>query len=477
MNLLQTLKQLRDDIKTWATNNFNALNAKIDEKTIPIDNELDLTSTNPVQNKVVASAINNIPKFSGDYNDLINTPNITDDESGNMVIADESGNIIFKADANGIHTTSLTLNGENAATKSYVDEAIADIDISGVDLTGYATEQWVENKNYLTEHQDISGKSDVGHKHVIADITDAPDYATKKYVDDAVDSIEIPEVDFTGYATETYVDNKVADLVSSAPEALNTLGELATALENHEDAYDALLETVGGKATKQELEDMKSELSESIVSETDEFHIVDEDGNIVASIDANGIATTTVTAQSIVVNGDNVEEHIDNTNIHVTAAEKESWNKKSNFSGSYNDLTDKPVPTDLSNYYTKTEVDTAIENVDVDLTGYATEEYVTTAIENIDFPETDLGNYYTKTETDTVIESAKEELSESIVSESEEWHIVDNNGNIVATIDASGISTTTVAAQNITINGLDIEELIQARVQTYIDQAILGGEW
>ena len=29
------------------------------------------------------------------------------------------------------------------------------------DLTGYATEQWVENKGYLTEHQDISGKVDV----------------------------------------------------------------------------------------------------------------------------------------------------------------------------------------------------------------------------------------------------------------------------------------------------------------------------
>ena len=477
MNILQTLQQLRDDLKFWVTNNLNALNAKIDEKTIPIDNELDSNSTNPVQNKVVASAINNIPKFSGDYSDLINAPNITDDESGNMVITDESGNIIFKADADGVHTTSLSLNGENAATESYVDEVIANIDISAVDLTGYATEQWVENKNYLTEHQDISGKSDVGHKHVIADITDVPDYVTKEYVDNAVDSIEIPEVDFTGYATETYVDNKVADLVNSAPEALNTLGELATALENHEDAYDALLETVGSKATTEDLENFKAEISESIVSETDEFHIVDEAGNIVASIDTSGVATTTVTAQSIIVNGDNVEEHIDNTEIHVTAAEKEVWNKKSNFSGSYNDLTDKPASTDLSNYYTKTEVDEAIDNVDVDLTGYATEEYVTNAINGIDIPETDLSGYYTKTETDTAIESAKEELSESIVSESEEWHIVDNNGNIVVTIDVSGISTTTVAAQNITVNGLDIEELIQARVQAYIDQAILGGEW
>lgn len=30
-----------------------------------------------------------------------------------------------------------------------------------VDLTGYATEKWVEDKGYLTEHQDISGKVNV----------------------------------------------------------------------------------------------------------------------------------------------------------------------------------------------------------------------------------------------------------------------------------------------------------------------------
>ena len=51
------------------------------------------------------------------------------------------------------------------------------------------------------------------------------------------------------FATNASVDTKISNLVNSAPEALNTLGELATAIEEHEDAYDALLETVGGKAS------------------------------------------------------------------------------------------------------------------------------------------------------------------------------------------------------------------------------------
>lgn len=52
-------------------------------------------------------------------------------------------------------------------------------------------------------------------------------------------------------SAKAYTDTAVANLVDSAPEALNTLGELATALSEHEDAYDALLETVGGKVNKE----------------------------------------------------------------------------------------------------------------------------------------------------------------------------------------------------------------------------------
>lgn len=188
MDILDTLKQLRDDIKLWATNNFNALNAKIDEKTIPIDSELNSTSTNPVQNKAITNAINNIPRFSGSYNDLTDAPNIAEDDSGNMVIADESGNIIFKADADGIHITAVSLNGEAAATEKYVEDAIA--------------------------------------------------------------NINIPEVDFTGYATETYVNNKVADLVNSAPEALNTLNELASALGDDPNFATTVAAEIGKKVDK-----------------------------------------------------------------------------------------------------------------------------------------------------------------------------------------------------------------------------------
>lgn len=49
-----------------------------------------------------------------------------------------------------------------------------------------------------------------------------------------------------------------------------------------------------------------------------------------------------------------VTAHTANTDVHVTAQDKNNWNSKSDFSGSYNDLTDKPtiptVPTNVSEF-------------------------------------------------------------------------------------------------------------------------------
>lgn len=51
-------------------------------------------------------------------------------------------------------------------------------------------------------------------------------------------------------------------------------------------------------------------------------------------------------ASDLVLTNTNLEEHTSNSVIHVTSTERSNWNAKSNFSGSYNDLTNKPtIPT------------------------------------------------------------------------------------------------------------------------------------
>ena len=58
--------------------------------------------------------------------------------------------------------------------------------------------------------------------------------------------------------TEDLINEKVADLVGSAPETLDTLEELSKALQEHEDAYGALLEVVGNKIDKVDGKDLSS---------------------------------------------------------------------------------------------------------------------------------------------------------------------------------------------------------------------------
>lgn len=181
----------------------------------------------------------------------------------NELIPDTSA---FISEIPSEYITEDELADKNYATKS--------------DLDGHATEQWVKDQAYLTEHQDISGKADVNHEHAqyalkdeipdisgkaevehshsIADITDyqAPDlsgyvtteqfsqidlstkadiehkhslddiegytptdltdYATKEFVADAIKNADFPESDID--LTDYYTKSQVDDLIPDVSE-------------------------------------------------------------------------------------------------------------------------------------------------------------------------------------------------------------------------------------------------------------------
>lgn len=430
MTILETLVQLRDDLKTWVTNNLNALNSKIEEKTIPIDDKLNSTSTNPVQNKVISAEINSLKNqehFSGDYNDLKNAPNISEDNSGEINVTDEAGNIILKVDSEGLHSTNLDLssdslsvdgdkfqigdkdgniafrvdetganafnlfkNGEEVATQEYVDEAIANIDIPEVDLTGYATETYVDEaianidipevdltgyatETYVTEQ--VSSVKDELSESILSQGEDFKivdqagniafqvdnesvkvgvlevngENVTENFsaVNKRIDEIEIPSID--GLATETYVDEKVSGLVNAAPETLNTLDELAAALGDDANFAATVTEQIGTKTSANEFN----------------AHVNETDGK---------------------------------NKLHITAAERTSWNAKSNFSGDYSDLTNAPnIQEDESGKYTITDEsgnivfeinsnENGVTNVyDLAIQGTPVADYVILTSANVDY--------------------------------------------------------------------------------------------
>lgn len=85
------------------------------------------------------------------------------------------------------------------ATEDYVDNAMAKTRVWT--NTNFASQQWVEDKGYLTEHQSLEG------------------LATEEYVDNAISNIDIPETDLTGYATEEYVNTAINNALSGIATA------------------------------------------------------------------------------------------------------------------------------------------------------------------------------------------------------------------------------------------------------------------
>ena len=87
----------------------------------------------------------------------------------------------------------------------YIKEQVTD----DIDLSDYVTNEELNSKGYLTEHQSLT------------------DYATKTYVDDKVKDIKIPSVDLTDYFTKNEVNDKLSNYYNKS-EVDKKLEELST---------------------------------------------------------------------------------------------------------------------------------------------------------------------------------------------------------------------------------------------------------
>ena len=99
-------------------------------------------------------------------------------------------------------------------SKKQVDDAIKGVDVSS-QLTNYATMQWVEDKNYLTQHQDISGKADKADVYTKAEI-DSKGYLTEHQdISGKLDVTAYTPTDLSNYYTkeQTYSKEQVDDAI------------------------------------------------------------------------------------------------------------------------------------------------------------------------------------------------------------------------------------------------------------------------
>lgn len=132
------------------------------------------------------------------------------------------------------------------------------------EIADMATQTWVGEQGYLTEHQDISNLATKEELASKANTSDLSNYLTTANASTIYETIsgaqskyqpvgeyalksEIPSL--SGYATESYVNTQVSNLVNSAPEALDTLKELADALGNDANFSTTVTNLIGEKVS------------------------------------------------------------------------------------------------------------------------------------------------------------------------------------------------------------------------------------
>lgn len=143
--------------------------------------------------------------------------------------------LLLKADLSYVNTTvaGLANDAEIANLQSQVDQLSA----------GKATTQYVNSQ--------------------LANYVDVNTYTTE--INAKADAMAMAQA-FALKADISYVDTKVADLVESAPQALNTLNELASALGDDADFSTTIATQIGAKADTSYVDTQIASLNSSIFS-------------------------------------------------------------------------------------------------------------------------------------------------------------------------------------------------------------------
>ena len=411
------------------------------------------------------------------YDNAVHVSGITlADENGN-VLSDENGNTVNATTTtetskqikdftlkNGVSGQEDILIQDNGVTKRIKSNELIDT----VDLTGYATETYVQNKiaeaslsggevdlsGYATK-ADLNNKADKTELHshsnktVLDGITSAKvtEWNNKSTFDGNYNSLTnkptIPTVDvnknyvdtqlatkanksdipsLTGYATETYVQNKIAEASLSGGEVdlsgyatkddLNTKADksaIPTKVSQltNDKGYLTSHQDISGKVDKTYVD---TELAKKAnTSHTHSYNNLTDKPTIPST---TNLATKSELKNGLGTKADKVHTHdqyltehqdismkADKTELHshsnktvldgITSTKVTEWNNKSNFSGSYDDLTNKPtIPTvDVNKSYVDTQLakksdkthnhDTVYSKLDHTHTGMLTSNSIT----------------------------------------------------------------------------------------------------
>ena len=193
---------------------------------------------------------------------------------------------------NSIDTTNTAVSNEVSRATAKEADIVASVDAltttvanevkrstdKDAELTKAVSDMDAEVKANATSINTINQKLDVINGEGIGSINHAVE-DSKHYTDDEIAKIKAStSTDLTNtlkeYATKADVDGRIKDVIGTAPEALDTLGEIAEVLNGNGDAIDAINGVLSGKAnsadvyTKAEMDATVTAINSDITAES-----------------------------------------------------------------------------------------------------------------------------------------------------------------------------------------------------------------
>lgn len=246
---------------------------------------------------------NNKSDFSGNYNDLEGKPNIVDGGEGSreLDIADSNGNVIVKVNSEGIQTPEVTLF--TSAGKVKVSEELYDIDDA---LNNHINNPRVHFSGKFSDLEESPIVDDGRGNFAIADSSNNVAFEVSSNGVTNVAKLSLSGVDIEE-VIENHIDNipEVVVPEETDPTVQNWAktsytGNIATAISavpverkiNGKSLDDNItLSAADVGASESGHTHLFNELNENPITDngSSSFDIADKDGNIVATINENGI--------------------------------------------------------------------------------------------------------------------------------------------------------------------------------------------
>ena len=293
-----------------------------------------------------------------------------ENEVGNFATEDFVRNEIEKAQLDGgdVDLSGLATKDELNAKADVEDipTKVSQLENDSNYLTSipseYITETELNDKGYLTEHQDISGKVD---KEDGKGLISLSEIERLKNVDNYTHPSTHNATMITEDKNHRFVTDEEKALWNNKEEKNHTHKEL------HEHANKDILNDI--TSDKIDEWDNKSEFNGDYNSLTNKPTIPSIEGLATETYVQNKIAEAQLSGEEVDLSGyatkDDLHEHT-NKNIldNITSEKVNDWDNKSEFDGDYNSLTNKPTIPSIEGLATKDYVENEInKKINVDL--------------------------------------------------------------------------------------------------------------